>query len=117
MTVQHPIWIVDEVVTRPGKGAAFLAAYLERYAPRAEARGMTLAHRMVEPAMWLDESSNRLLLVWTVPDAAAVWAAKHAARWDPEVTRWWQEEAVPLILSRRRMTMADAQDLPDLADV
>jgi hypothetical protein len=117
MTAAHPIWIVDEITTKPGLGPVFLAAYMEHYAPRAVARGMTLAHRMVEPAMWLDQGSNRLLFVWTVPDAGAVWAAKHAARGDAEVDRWWQEQAPPLIVSRRRMTMADAGDLASLADV
>lgn len=111
------IWVVDEVVTRPGQGPAFLDAYMTRYAPGASARGLTLAHRMIEPAMWLDDAPNRLLLVWTAPDAGSVWAAKHMARGDPAVQRWWNEEAPAFILSRRRGTMADADDLEALSDV
>lgn len=117
MTVPHPIWIVDEVTTRPGQGAAFLDAYMRCYVPKAEARGMALAHRMVEPAMWLDHAPNRLFFVWTLADADAVWRAKHAARLDADVLRWWEEEAPPLILSRRRMTMADVGALAGLGDV
>lgn len=117
MTAEHPIWIVDEVKTRPGQGRAFLDAYMARYVPKAEARGMALAHRMVEPAAWLDHAPNRLLFVWAVPDAGAVWGSKHAARMDPEILQWWEEEAPALILSRRRMTMADADAIPGLADV
>ena len=116
-TAQHPIWIVDVVTTRPGQGRAFLDAYLVHYAPKAEARGMTLAHRMVEPAMWLDHAPNRLLFVWAVADAGAVWRSKHAARMDPDVLRWWEEVAPAFILSRRRMTMADADTIPSSADV
>lgn len=112
-----PIWIVDEIETRPGQGLAFLEAYMARYAPGAIARGMTLAHRMVEPAMWLDDAPNRLMLVWTVADADAAWNAKHAARGDPAVARWWNEEAPLFILSRRRATLADADMVEALADV
>lgn len=112
-----PIWIVDEVTTRPGKGRAFLDAYMTHYAPGATARGLTLAHRMVEPAMWLDDASNRLLFVWTASDPVAVWMAKHVARGDAAVLRWWNEEAPAFILSRRRGTMADADALESLADV
>jgi hypothetical protein len=111
------IWIVDEVETRPGMGPAFLEAYLSRYAPGAEARGLTLAHRMVEPAMWLDDAPNRLILVWQAADAGAVWAAKHQARGDPAVTAWWEEEAPAYILSRKRGTFAPADALEALADV
>lgn len=117
MSGTPPIWILDEVTTRPGQGPAFLAAYMERYAPRAQARGMTLAHRMVEPAMWLDDAPNRILFVWTLPNAGAVWGSKHVARPDPEVARWWNEEAPAFIESRRRSTLADADMLAELADV
>jgi hypothetical protein len=112
-----PIWVIDEVVTKPGQGQAFLDAYMRDYAPRAAARGMTLAHRMVEPAMWLDDASNRILFVWTLPDAGAAWGAKHAARGDGDVLRWWNEQAPPLIVSRKRATLADAAMLEALADV
>lgn len=111
------IWVVDEVETRPGMGAAFLDAYLTHYAPGAEARGLRLAHRMVEPAMWLDDAPNRLLLVWEASDAGAVWAAKHQARGDAAVSRWWTDEAPAFLLSRRRSTMAPAEALEALADV
>lgn len=112
-----PLWVIDEVTTRPGQGPAFLAAYMERYAPGAEARGMTLAHRMVEPAMWLDDAPNRLLFIWTLPHAGAVWAAKHAARPDPAVARWWNEEAPAFLLSRKRSTLAAAEALEALDHV
>ncbi|MGF7149278.1 hypothetical protein FHS96_002920 [Sphingomonas zeicaulis] len=111
------IWIVDEVETKPGMGAAFLDAYLTRYAPGNTARGLRLAHRMVEPAMWLDDAPNRLLLVWEADDAGAVWAAKHQARGDAAVDAWWNEEAPFFLLSRRRATLAGADELEALANV
>ena len=111
------IWVVDEVETKPGKGRAFLDAYLARYAPGATARGLRLVHQMVEPAMWLDDASNRLLLIWEADSAGAVWAAKHPARGDESVIRWWTEEAPEFLIARRRYTMAPAAALEALDNV
>lgn len=111
------IWIVDDVETKPGMGRAFLDAYLARYAPGNAARGLRLIQQMVEPAMWLDDASNRLLLIWEADHAGAVWGAKHQARQDESVTRWWTEEAPAFIVSRRRSTMAPADMLEALSNV
>lgn len=111
------IWIMDEIETKPGQGQAFLDAYMARYAPGNTARGLKLAHVMVEPAMWLDDASNRLVIIWEAADAGAVWAAKHQARGDEAVIRWWEEEAPAFTVSRRRSTLAPAEMLETLANV
>ncbi len=113
-----PIWILDEVTTKPGQGPAFLAAYMERYAPKAQARGMTaLAHRMVEPAMWLDDAPNRLVLVWTLPNAGAVWGAS-MARGPIRMWRSGGTRRLPAFIeSRRRSTLADADMLAEYDNV
>ena len=113
----HALWIVDEIVARPGRGEAFLAAYLEDYAPKVRANGLTLAHCMVEPAMWLDDAPNHILCIWTAADAVTVWTAKHRARGDADIARWWNETAPPFLESRRRGTFADADALADLDHV
>lgn len=111
------IWVMDEVETKPGQGPAFLDAYMEHYAPGNRARGLALAQVMVEPAMWLDDAPNRVLILWEADDAGAVWAAKHQARGDEAVIRWWEEEAPTFLLSRRRSTLAPADRLEALANV
>ena len=111
------IWIVDDILVRPGQGKAFLEAYRRDYAPGANARGMQLLHSRVEPAMWLDDEPNRLLLVWAVADAGALWLSKHVARVTPEVDTFWQETAPPFILSRTRSIMAEADQLEALDNV
>lgn len=111
------IWIVDEIETRPGMGEAFLNAYMADYAPGNEARGLKLVHTMVEPAMWLDDAPNRLLLIWQADHAGSVWGAKHQARGDESVYRWWNETAPQFILSRKRGTYAPAEALEALANV
>lgn len=115
--VDDAIWIVDEIVARPGKGEAFLAAYLNDYAPKVRANGLTLMRCMVEPAMWLDDASNRILCIWTAADALTVWTAKHRARDDADIARWWNETAPAFIESRQRGTFADADALAELGDV
>jgi len=111
------VFVVDDVVAKPGQGLAFLDAYLTRYAPGARARGMTLVHRLVSPAYWLPDRSNRLLFVWTVPGAAGAWGMKHAGRQDAALAAWWHEEAPRWIETRARSILAEAADLAKLADV
>src|SRR5262249_46742160 len=111
------IFVIDDVTAKPGRGEAFLSAYLEQYAPGAERRGMTLVHRLVSPTYWLPDGSNRLLCVWSVAGPAGVWAMKHAGRQDPAVEAWWSEAARHWIASRSRSICADAGELAALADV
>jgi hypothetical protein len=109
-----PVFLIDDLTAQPGRGEALLDAYLREYVPGAEARGMTLLHRLVEPAFWLRDRSNRLLFIWTVPTPSDVWAGKRAARGDEAVLAWWNERAAPMILTRRRSMLADAGALEEL---
>lgn len=111
------LWIVDDITVKPGQGKAFVDAYMREYAPGAVRRGMTLLRRMVEPAVWVDDQPNRILFVWTVPDAAAVWATKFDGRGDPSVISWWTRRAPAFIESRTRMVMGDVDELEELSDV
>lgn len=112
-----PIWVLDDVIVRAGQGPVFLAAYLEHYVPPVQRCGLHLVHRLVEPAMWLDDEPNRILFLWSAPDPDTIWRAKHTLRHDPAVLRWWLQQAPALIENRRRATLADADELARLADV
>lgn len=111
------VFVVDDITTKPGSGAAFLEACERRYVPDAKARGLTLLHRLVSPPVWLPDQSNRLLFVWTAPGAAGVWAAKLAGRADPLLAEWWQGEAAAFIESRTRAVFADPADIAALNHV
>jgi hypothetical protein len=111
------VFVIDDLTAKPGQGEALLRAYLERYAPGATGRGMTLVHQLVSPPYWLPDGSNRLLFVWTVPGPAGAWAMKHAGRQDPELTAWWAEEAPRLVAARTRAICAETGDLGELARV
>ncbi len=117
MSSEPTVFVIDELTAKPGRGEALLRAYLERYAPGARARGMSLVHQLVAPAYWLPDASNRLLFVWSVAGAAGAWGMKHAGRQDPAVTAWWQVEAPELVESRTRSICAEAPDLARLGDV
>lgn len=115
-----PIWIVDDVLVKPGQGQAFVDAYMKKYVPGATQRGMTLAFRMVGPAEWLKDGEpnpNRVMFVWTVPSALGVWGFKFAGRNDPAVLSWWRDQVPKMIQSRTRSILADVDDLAGLTNV
>ena len=121
MADAHPesalVFVVDDLLAKPGCGEALLAAYRARYVPGAVARGMTLVHELVAPAYWLPDGSNRLMFVWSVPGAAGTWRFKHAGRQDPAVLDWWERESATWIESRSRLILAEAAANGALADV
>jgi hypothetical protein len=110
------IYILDEMTAKPGQAEALLAAYMADYVPAARERGMTLIHRWVTPPLWLKAQSNTLHVIWTVQGAKSWWRMSFIGRRDPAVAGWW-ENAAPMIESRRRCFLADADDLESLADV
>jgi hypothetical protein len=111
-----PVYIIDEIVPRPGQAKTLFDAYLTRYAPGATARGMTLAHSLVEPAYWEESGANRLVFVWSLPGPGAVWGKNFMSRQDQEVAAWWAE-VDQLALSRRRSTLCDGKDIAKATDV
>jgi hypothetical protein len=110
------IYILDQVTAKPGQAQAFLAAYMEHYAPAARGRGMTLVHRWITPPLWLKEQSNTLHIVWTVQGAAAWWAMSQRGRGDPTVRDFW-DSIEPLIETRHRSFLSDVADVESLCDV
>jgi hypothetical protein len=110
------IYILDEVTTKPGQGEAFLAAYMEKYAPGARARGMTLVHRWVSPPLWLKEQSNTVYVIWSVHGANGWWGMSFLGRGDPAVAAWWAD-AEEMIVCRKRRFLSDVGDMDSLADV
>jgi hypothetical protein len=111
------VFVIDDLLAKPGRGGALLRAYLERYAPGARARGMTLLHQLVSPPYWLQEGSNRLLFVWTVDGPAGAWRMKHTGRQDAELSAWWSREVPELVESRSRAICVDPAEIARLTDV
>ena len=110
------IYILDQVTPKPGQAEAFLKTYMEKYAPAAQARGMTLVHRWVAPPMWLKEQSNTFHIVWSVQGAPAWWSMSHQGRRNPAVREFW-ESVKPLVEKRHRSFLSDIADVESLCNV
>lgn len=115
--MNETLYVVDEIVARPGRARAFLEAYMERYAPGASARGLVLERVLVSPPMWLDDQSNTLIITWTLQGGApAWWQMSFQARSDAAVTQWWAE-ADEMAMSRKRSYMSAVADVEVLCHV
>jgi hypothetical protein len=110
------VYIIDELVSAPGKGKELLAAYQARYIPSAQARGMVLERILISPPVWLEESSNRLTISWTVEGAGGWWGQAVQSRYDPAVGAFWAE-IEPLITARDRHFGAAEADIAELTHV
>jgi hypothetical protein len=101
VSMTSPVYVVDELVARPGQGKRLLDEYLAHYAPGATARGMALEQVLVSPPVWMDDQPNTLTIIWTVAGAEGWWAMRLGASADPGVAAFW-DGAGERLLSRRR---------------
>uniref|UniRef100_UPI00313E4A98 hypothetical protein n=1 Tax=Nocardia neocaledoniensis TaxID=236511 RepID=UPI00313E4A98 len=109
------VYVIDTVVTKPGRGQDFVDAYLREYAPGARERGMVLERVVVSPPMWLVGESNTVTATWVLDGAAGWWAMTWRGRGDEAVRRWWAH-AAEYVVERTRSTAAAVADLERLAD-
>ena len=114
--MSRKIFVVDRVVTEPGRAREFVDAYVAEYVPGARERGMTLDHLLVSPPIWLDDESNTITVTWTVDDVAGWWNMTRLGRPDPALGAWW-ERMEPLITERSRSMAAAAEDVEGLGNV
>ncbi|MFC4128569.1 hypothetical protein [Nocardia rhizosphaerae] len=110
------VFVIDTVVTKPGRAREFVDAYLGGYAPGARERGMTLERIVVSPPVWLADESNTVTATWVLDGAAGWWAMTWRGRSDPAVRQWWAD-AAELIAERSRSTGANVDDLARLGHV
>ncbi len=119
-TDQHKtttIFLIDELIARPGQGQTLLAAYRERYVPGAIARGLTLQYELISPPVWLRNQSNALIFLWTVAGGAqGWWSTRIASGRNAEVDAWWRG-AAELIVTRNRRFLADADAIEQLSNI
>ena len=101
------IFVVDQVVLKPGAARDFVDAYLDEYAPAATRRGLTLDRIVV---------SNTVIATWSVLGTRDWWQTMVASRHDPAPAQWWTDKA-PMIVERSRSMAADVGDVEGLCDV
>ncbi|WKG05937.1 hypothetical protein [Mycolicibacterium sp. HK-90] len=107
------VYVVDRILTKPGKARVFIDRYLAEYAPGARERGMTLEHVLVSPPIWLDDATNIVTVTWSLPSPLAWWQMTWKGRPDPALGQWWSEIGY-LVLERSRSVAAAADDIDAL---
>jgi hypothetical protein len=110
------VYVVDRVVTRPGRAWEFVDTYLAEYAPGARARGMTLRDVLVSPPIWFEDRSNTVTITWSLPSAQAWWEMTWKGRPDPTLGPWW-DSIGELVEERTRSVAAAADHVDRLCDV
>jgi hypothetical protein len=110
------VFVVDRVVTIPGRGSEFVDRYLTEYVPGARERGMTLRDILVSPPIWFTDQSNTVTITWSLPSARAWWEMTWKGRPDPRLGEWWAG-VDQLVAERSRSVAAAADDVDGLCDV
>ena len=82
------VYVVDRVVTRPGRAREFVERYLAEYAPGARERGMTLRDVLVSPPIWFADQTNTVTISWSLPSARAWWEMTWKGRPDSALGKW-----------------------------
>lgn len=104
------IHILDEIILPPEHIADVLTGLERGYLPKAAERGLTLLQRWVSPPVSIPGESNRLWLLWQVPDVWGYYGMRSSA--GPEVIEFWST-VDGLCQQRHRHVLGNAgQPLP-----
>jgi hypothetical protein len=103
-----PVYILHELVVPAGNLGAVRALLDDKYVPNARARGAQLEFMCTTPPIELDDDPTTLMLLWSLPDAAAVWAMKRQG--DPAELHelWGKIDELLVGRSRRFLQPVDA---------
>lgn len=108
------VFILDEIVVKPGNAGAYREAYERQYAPAAKRRGMTMRGSWRNPPVQdLGELSTTFYFLWSVADVAGWWKMRMSRNPDGsderfDKHRWWQE-ADSMTLSRKRTFLSSLE--------
>ncbi|HUJ66972.1 MAG TPA: hypothetical protein VLX59_15620 [Acidimicrobiales bacterium] len=105
------VFILDEIVVKPGLASTYRSAYRERYIPAAERRRMRLEGTWQSPPVTdIDELPTTLYYLWSVAGAEGWWSMRLSRRPDGRDERFdkqaWWEESDQMTLSRKRTVLS-----------
>ena len=101
------IFILDEIVVKPGQAAAYREAYRTGYVPGAERRGMRLEGAWRSPpGLDYDELPQTLYYLWSIEGVDGWWKMRMSRKADGSEERfeklaWWRRSD-RMTLSRKR---------------
>jgi hypothetical protein len=105
------IYLLDRTLLRPGRLREYRELFARRYLPGARERGMELVGLFAAPPLELEDESNELFALWSLPDVAAFWTMRARAGADPAVAAFWRESE-PFVLGRERRFLARLAEEP-----
>jgi hypothetical protein len=105
------IYVLDRITLKPGRLREYRELLERSYLPGARARGLELVGLFATPPLELDDASNELLALWSLPDLAAFWRVRMRAVADPGVERFWRESEA-FILTRERRYLCRLDEAP-----
>ncbi len=106
------IFILDEIVVKPGQAEEYRRAYAAHYVPGAERRGMRLTGKWQTPASQdFTELPTTLFYLWAVDGVAGWWGQRMSKLPDGSDERfeklaWWQQSDT-MTLARKRRVLSD----------
>jgi hypothetical protein len=106
------LFILDEIVVKPGRADDYRRAYAGRYVPGAQRRGMRLAGAwQTPPGQDFEELPATLFYMWAVDGVAGWWSQRISKLPDGSDERfeklaWWQESDT-MTLARKRRVLSD----------
>src|SRR4030095_12000108 len=95
------IHILDEIDSRSGQRATFLAALEKRYRPPAEALGLRLRSLWLDPPLDVAGIASRALIDWELDGVDAFWSWRQRGLATPDLAAFWSD-AAPQIARRVR---------------
>ena len=101
------IFILDEIVVKPGLAEGYRRAYRTGYVPGAQRRGMRLENAWRSPpGQDYEELPTTLYYLWSVEGAPGWWKMRLSRKDDGsderfEKLRWWRQSD-GMTVSRRR---------------
>ena len=110
------VFILDEIMVKPGQADAYRRAHAARYAPGAERRGMRLVGKwQTPPGQGFAELPTTLFFLWAVDGVAGWWGQRLSRLPDgaderDEKLAWWQESDT-MTLSRSRRMLSDQPEM------
>ena len=94
------VYMMDEMVIKPGMLKQYIEAYNREYAPGAKARGLKLVGSWIAPPLELQGESNTFVVLWAMDGVEGFWNQRKGAQ-TPAVRAWW-EKAEAWQVSRTR---------------
>lgn len=106
------IYILDEIIVKPGRAAEYREAYEYNYMPGARGRGMQLEQSWRNPPVQdIDELPTTFYFLWSVEGVEGWWRMRMSRNEDGsdqrfEKHRWWLQSD-QMTLERKRTFLSD----------